>query len=434
MLVNVSPDIWFDNEKLFIIKGEENKKNYLKNYDFYPNCVEKKKIGTYKPTIIYMSSLGCNLRCKYCFASDGSYGDKHVDRLFTFENYVKTFDYFYKKYEGINAISFFGGEPLLNFEEIKKFVVYLHENYNREEIPPMAISSNGTIMTEEIKDFLKKYSIGLGTSLDGPKHLNDQLRIGDVESVHDKVVETLNYISDLDIEKVVQVTISKPHIENYKDGDAIEWLREIEQLPVNRYELVPVISNDENLRIDLENEDIKNKFINFCNDFSKHLIYRLENKEDVAISNLPVGTALRIFKREYLKSCGAGKSFAITPDMVVYPCHSFADKPEFGVKFNENFEESLKNNAKFASAKNCNRCNVDKCRECIAKNICSYWCKGFSYGCNNDFNSVLEQRCVLLQIFVRNLIIYLTGRYRENTKQVNKNIYEYSGIVKDEIA
>ena len=59
-------------------------------------------------------------------------------------------------------------------------------------MPTFSIGSNGTILDDEILDFMEEYHILFGTSLDGSKQFNDKSRIGDgIDSVYDKVMETL---------------------------------------------------------------------------------------------------------------------------------------------------------------------------------------------------------------------------------------------------
>lgn len=219
MLWKIKDEIWFDSEKLFIIKGKENYLNYISKYKEYSEISTKSMRNKY-PTIVFLSTTTCNLSCKYCFADSGTYGANSDTRFFGVDEYIYVYESALKQYGGVNAISFFGGEPMLNLNEIEKFVIYLHEHYKK--IPIMAISSNGTIMNDHIKEFLEKYKIHFGTSLDGPKQYNDLNRVSSViDSVYDTVENTLLSIKDLRIKKGLQMTISKEHVINYKRGEIV---------------------------------------------------------------------------------------------------------------------------------------------------------------------------------------------------------------------
>lgn len=61
----------------------------------------------------------CNLRCKYCFASQGDFkGDRS---LMTFETGKKALDFLLQNSGNRRnlEVDFFGGEPLMNFDLVK---------------------------------------------------------------------------------------------------------------------------------------------------------------------------------------------------------------------------------------------------------------------------------------------------------------------------
>jgi uncharacterized protein len=66
----------------------------------------------------------CNMKCKYCFASQGDFGLK--PSLMTLETGKQSLDFVIEKSGGIKNIEvdFFGGEPLLNIDVVKELVFY----------------------------------------------------------------------------------------------------------------------------------------------------------------------------------------------------------------------------------------------------------------------------------------------------------------------
>ena len=69
----------------------------------------------------------CNLRCKYCFGDGGTYN--HVKSMMSYDTAQKSIDYFVRN-SGSNKklhITFFGGEPLLNYILIEKIIAYCKE-------------------------------------------------------------------------------------------------------------------------------------------------------------------------------------------------------------------------------------------------------------------------------------------------------------------
>ena len=86
----------------------------------------------------------CNLRCEYCFGDGGEY--KNIG-IMSFEVAKRAIDFLYEHSRNTKdiVILFFGGEPLINFEVIKRSVGYCKEKdilYNKKthySIPqPMA--------------------------------------------------------------------------------------------------------------------------------------------------------------------------------------------------------------------------------------------------------------------------------------------------------
>ena len=66
----------------------------------------------------------CNLRCKYCFASTGDFGTGR--KLMPYETGKAAIDFLLAHSTGREnlEVDFFGGEPLMNFEVVKKIVAY----------------------------------------------------------------------------------------------------------------------------------------------------------------------------------------------------------------------------------------------------------------------------------------------------------------------
>jgi uncharacterized protein len=124
-------------------------------------------------TDIYSVSLnmaqGCNLRCTYCFAGEGDYG---VKGMMTFETARSVLEFFTKGRERFEVV-FFGGEPMLNFEVIKQVVAWCETQTCRFSF---AMTTNGTLLSEERLQWLKEKRFSISWSYDG-KSLQDRQRL-----------------------------------------------------------------------------------------------------------------------------------------------------------------------------------------------------------------------------------------------------------------
>ena len=102
-----------------------------------------------------------------------------------------------------------------------------------------------------------------------------------------------------------------------------------------------------------------------------------------------------------------------------YPCHVCADNDSFSVKFNENFRENILIHKKFQEIKNLERCDIESCKRCIAKNVCSYVCKGL---CDNKECMLSQERCLMMNIFLRKVIIFLADNYYLYHDNIRNNL------------
>jgi uncharacterized protein len=75
-------------------------------------------------------------------------------------------------------VTFFGGETLLNFPVMRSTVEYASEKAAaaRKKIE-FSLTTNATLLDEEIIDFLSEHRIGVTVSIDGDRELNDRMRV-----------------------------------------------------------------------------------------------------------------------------------------------------------------------------------------------------------------------------------------------------------------
>lgn len=119
----------------------------------------------------------CNLRCDYCIYS-GKYNTRtHSGKRMTFEMAKRSIDYLLVHSDKSNEleIGFYGGEPLLEFDLIKKCVEYV-EDKTVGRNPVYGITTNATLLNEEKIDFLVNHNFRTVISFDGPKEIHDKYR------------------------------------------------------------------------------------------------------------------------------------------------------------------------------------------------------------------------------------------------------------------
>jgi uncharacterized protein len=136
----------------------------------------------------------CNLRCKYCTYSGNYYGQRtHSERDMSFETAKGAIKKFLNKSTNKFCLSFYGGEPLLNFKLIESIISFIHEQSTREII--LAMTTNGTLLTPEKCNYLAGNGFLLNISLDGPKHIHDRYRVyKNGTGTYDSVIQNLEFM------------------------------------------------------------------------------------------------------------------------------------------------------------------------------------------------------------------------------------------------
>ncbi len=152
------------------------------------------KIDNYPlSTIILNVNTGCNLSCSYCYKEDLA---SPKDGLkMAFETACKSIDLLLREAalrDRVNVV-FFGGEPLTNFDLIRRVVEYAEKKCLEEnKIADFSLTTNATLLTPKIVGFLNTHKFGIAVSIDGPKTLHDKNRKtvggkGTYDIVSDKV-------------------------------------------------------------------------------------------------------------------------------------------------------------------------------------------------------------------------------------------------------
>lgn len=138
----------------------------------------------------------CNLSCKYCFAScnkrELDYEEINEKFIRAIPDYVCTIKKVCEENEYHKTqVIFHGGEPLLiKSENYEKLISKLTE-YDIDYV----MQTNGTIMNEEIYEFIIRHGIRLGISLDGPEDIHDASRISKGKGgSHRNVMNTIEYL------------------------------------------------------------------------------------------------------------------------------------------------------------------------------------------------------------------------------------------------
>jgi len=153
----------------------------------------------------------CNLRCKYCVYSGSYINRTHTNKRMTWEVAKKAVDFYYEHTRNSREVSlgFYGGEPLLEIALIRKVVVYAEELFKGKKLS-FNMTTNATLITDEIVQFLLEHNFFIAISLDGPKIIQDGNRVfADKENgTFDIVMENLERIKSCYPEFLKKITFN----------------------------------------------------------------------------------------------------------------------------------------------------------------------------------------------------------------------------------
>ena len=154
-------------------------------------------------TMVLNVTNKCNLACTYCY----EYGeDKIVDTTcsdqpkFMADDTARDGVEFLLKESGpleVAHLTFFGGETLLNFPVLQDTVAYARRRAEEEgKRIEFSLTTNATLLRPDIIEWLADNEIGVTVSIDGPKEMQDRMRVfhsgkGSYETVQPKIKELL---------------------------------------------------------------------------------------------------------------------------------------------------------------------------------------------------------------------------------------------------
>lgn len=388
------------------------------------DSMEDFKCANSLPRILsLLVSQDCNLRCGYCFANHGTYESEN--KLMSYDTAKTCIDKLLNK-DVSNHITFFGGEPLLNFRLIKEIDFYLKQ---KKIISTYTTITNGTIMNDEIQNFIDERFLSLWISLDGPKDLNDGQRFGGFESVHDRVLETIDKLHPRSYPITIKSIITKRNFNNLT-----EIVHYISTLNIDFMDIKPVTDVPPESEFFMSDEDHA-IYVNELANILVSNIKKLANGEKgKLISYMSPILMQMITKTRTINGCLAGReAITITADGDAYPCVKYIGLKEFhmGNVHDEDFPgekfERLRKTFYMINVYN----SVD-CNTCWARFFCGGDCHWQSFVTHNDLSRPTERRCLEIKTILDALLPEIAEIFSDETK--TKNMLNYLKLDKHAVS
>lgn len=342
----------------------------------------------------------CNIRCKYCFASQGNFKGENL--LMDFNTGAKALDYLIENAGNRRnlEVDFFGGEPLLNFQVVKDLVAYGKKKAAKwNKNMRFTITTNGTLLNEENMNYINENMENIVLSIDGNKETNDRMRYTvNNQGTYDIILPK--------IKRMVEKRGDKPY---YVRGTFTKFNREFSKDVIHLAEqgfrnvsVEPVVAPKENdYALSLEDLEV---IIKQYDVIEKAYFDKLGTKDEFEFFHFKMNLDKNPCQEKRAMGCGAGVEYlSITPEGDIYPCHQFAGNPDF--KMGSIWNETRLNPDISASFKNASVDHKPACKDCWAKYYCSGGCHANAYHENNSLLKPYEMGCEMEKKRIQNSII-----------------------------
>ena len=313
--------------------------------------------------IFIMLGNECNLQCKYCIQHDIA---KDVTPHGVNEKIIKYIHNVRKQQKDPLQVTFYGGEPLIFWEDIKEYVKQLKRvRFN--------IITNGKLLSQEKVTFLNEHHFSVGLSYDG------------INSIQTRGYDVLQDKRDLVLQLhklCLTGVITKC---NYPE----EWFNEVntfnqEYMKLHHYEVqtnLDLLLNNNDLHglSDFDLKKLNSQMQNLCD----HYLSVQLDEQPVQISDLYIEKLLNDLLLPYTSNfskCRNGINILnIDTNGNMYICHNTHIK--IG-DITDNYLDLLKR--VFAIDKTEERFNV-KCKDCTVYPLCKCGCMLSNEKTLNDY-------------------------------------------------
>ncbi len=352
--------------------------------------LKEKTAGVVKALCLHIAHT-CNLNCSYCFAGQGKYNGERG--IMSFETGKRALDFLIEN-SGTRKnleVDFFGGEPLMNWEVVKKLVEYarsIEKEHNKNF--RFTLTTNGMLVDDEVIEFSNKEMSNVVLSLDGRKEIHDRFRVDyNGEGSFDKIVPKF--------QKFVEARGNKDYYMRgtftHANPDFLEDIKTMLNLGFTELSMEPVVCAEDDPSA-LTKEDMPVIF----EQYEKLAQLMLKRKEEgkpftfyhymIDLSGGPC-----IYKR--ISGCGSGTEYmAVTPSGELYPCHQFVGDEKFRLG---DIWTGVTNSNIQSEFMQCNVYEREECRDCWARLYCSGGCAANAYHATGSIKGIYKYGCELFK-------------------------------------
>lgn len=335
----------------------------------------------------------CNLACSYCFESNK--GKDYMPKEMALDILKATYNVV-DPMAGIFTLNMFGGEPLMNWETFKAVCDYVLENNLKIRI---TATTNLTLLTDEMIDYIDELSIPILVSVDGIKEVHDKHRCNSF----DKVIENMKKLIDRDLGYLIEARMTvAPDTAKYM----YESVKMLVDLGINNIANVPASDLDwdaQSIQDYKDNyEKILDMYIDILNDETNKRnisLYKVDQALNLALEPIKEDTSM----------CNIGNPRWVIVDWKgdIWPCPDYptTDNVDLIAGKIGNFYTGV-DETKVDPKPMVATYELERCKGCEAISICKSGCPYENYTKNGKFNEPTIGYCTLQKAFVEIIKAY----------------------------
>ena len=334
----------------------------------------------------------CNLNCAYCFASQGKY---HGERaLMSFETGKRALD-FLMDHSGTRRnleVDFFGGEPLMNWDVVKRLVAYARSvEAERGKHFRFTLTTNGVLIDEDVISFACREMDNVVLSLDGRREIHDALRVDCAgNGSYDRIVPKFQKLVEARGGKNYYIRGTFTH----RNPDFTKDLFHMaDDLGFTELSMEPVVCapGDPAALTEEDLETVKAQYELLAVD----MLRRRKEGQPITFYHymLDLENGPCVYKR--ISGCGSGTEYmAVTPWGDLYPCHQFVGEESYRLG---NIWDGVTNRELREEFRACNAYARPECADCWARLYCSGGCAANAFHASGSIRGVYEAGCELFR-------------------------------------
>ena len=315
----------------------------------------------------------CNLACRYCYC--GTCRDKVQNQGVMSETIARQAINWLFAVSGQSkeiSITFFGGEPLMN-KKVFLFAVNYSQRLAKLHGKKMfySMTTNGTLLDDEIISVIKRYNFGLMVSLDGPKLLHDsQCPMRGGEGSYDLAVSGIKKLMARRKRVTVRCTMAHPA------PNMMELIRFFDDFGFSRIVLGRVCNPVYKSCCDFTDSDFREHERQMTDEVIPWILKELREgripKYHPFAKALEQQKAADSFQPISPFKCGACRgTTTVGADGTLYPCHRFVGMDKWIIG-------SISNGPDYEKCKqfwrDYGRCVRETCSDCWAYPLCKGPC------------------------------------------------------------